>query len=422
MLKIYCLVFLVVFQQTSFAVDFTLLNLPETTKRTLNSQWGLQDESTTERALKFPFRLLGRPIKRLLHGKIGQGVTTTLALPYNLVHANKQKTDELYKSSLGTVLTPLSFVSETISDLGAATKSIKYAGLRTTSRIQVCASKFPLLPMEHIFFTVDHGEIHNNNFDIEKSQKMDLDPARNFGADSYCFKVPLKDKQSASLAIERLSCLSTVDPAVDYKLLSYNCGGMTREYLHEAGLSFPDISNLGIGSSGNNKSIPESVIKSFAARRIDCNSYIEDLRNLIFDLEKGELVDPSRMNRILNFGPRKDAILQLILSAQRGQNENNVRALYNDLTSIRKRHSFFIAGVIELFDSSILIQQLNHYLLPDESISGTFDSNSKRVHKMFRKTLKSMFNELSVKDLEKIEDLYPTIKEITNDLKKPYVF
>ncbi len=391
------LLFFIIQFHLSFANDFTQLDLPDDVKAVLNAQWGDRYESRLETMQKFPARLIGLPLKRLFGGKIGQSVGATIALPYaTLSGSTDHFSSALYRSLLGYATNPLLVVNHGISDFFASFKTLRHAHLKSTSRIQVCTCKFPILPMEYIYFVADQGAFSNFGPGLEELAPKD----QWYYNASNCFNVPIKSGESTSLALERLSCISRRAKISGADFINYNCGGITRDILHAAGLSFPDVSNLGIGS--NMASTPKSMVEGLVRNKIICNGYIEDLRTLIFKLEKGEDLEFLLVEKVFLFTPEKDAILQLVISAYRGQNENNINLINNIIKGVDVRIQS-IHG-----EENKLELKLDQYMSPQ--------SNFQKIAEIYRVNLKKMLSGIPPQQFYDIKLKYPILRKYEIDL------
>ena len=313
--------------------DYGALPVSKDAGKQLARQWGHASASSSP--LKIVGRAVARPVKRLLVGKIGQQMLSTVKIPYDALKKPSVLKEKVYKSVVGSLLNPLVLGSHLVSDVGGAAQSVKSARWRTSSRIMTCAMKFPLpLPFEHIFYVVDHGDLHNDFFDQSRLNSGAQKVIHKNQDAAYCFATPIKSKDSPSIAIERLNCMAHIPYHASYALLSYNCGGMTRKVLKSSKLGFPDLSNLGIGS--NISKVPESVNAQVASQVKVCERYVDDIRQLIYNLEAATKVDPAIVARVLKLNPRKDTVTQLAISAARGGNPDNLKLMTSRLSGSGK--------------------------------------------------------------------------------------
>ncbi|MDA8794061.1 hypothetical protein N9N67_12500 [Bacteriovoracaceae bacterium] len=143
-----------------------------------------------------------------------------------------------------------------ISDTAAIASLFKNSIYKHTYRIKLCSLNIlnliknnkptfshltlPINPIKHIGYVIDKSWETTDPYGGGL-----IDSKETTG--SFCAPAPLIGNESASMAIERLSCLNSEFYST-YSFLQFNCGGYTRILGKYSGVGFEKFNNLGIGN------------------------------------------------------------------------------------------------------------------------------------------------------------------------------
>lgn len=313
----------------------------------LKRVWGIQNESWWQRVLKYPFRLVYHTADRTIRSR-----TTNSAL--NLLRGDFSN----------STINPLLTAHNAGMDLGRLMTVPIDAAFAETSRIEICTSNLvfnffgqeklssralaTINPMLHVGVIID-DQYETRDLLMEDSAGS-LINARSKD-DVYCHKLSIRSNEPEPVVLERLRCLNEVFGGnMNYSFVGYNCGGYTKDILEAAGLSYPLLVNMMVGSNLNSRS-PEDTLNLENAKEY-CENHIRLSRLLINALENQTVTEQllNSFEENLNnppantgggfsgkrlYHPGHDLILQLMVSSAKNSDPTIQKRMDSFLNQIK---------------------------------------------------------------------------------------